>query len=65
MHKDLKDVFEDPRPKFRYWIRKHGHLKEYFGVKYILSEAKLFNFHGIFKKNEIKSAKANLTPLYI
>ena len=25
----------------------------------------LFHFHGIFKKNEIKSAKRTPTPLYI
>ena len=30
-----------------------------------LSETKLFHFHGIFKKNEIKSAKRTPTPLYL
>ena len=31
---------------------------KYFG----LNETKLFHFHGIFKKNEIKSAKRNPDP---
>ena len=31
----------------------------------IFSETKLFHFHGIFKKIEIKSAKGTPIPLYI
>ena len=30
-----------------------------------MSETKLFHFHGIFKKHEIKSAKQTPLPLYI
>ena len=33
--------------------------------KFDLSETKLFHFHGIFMKNQIKSAVRNPTPLYI
>ena len=29
------------------------------------NETKIFHFHGIFKKNEIKSAKRTPIPLYI
>ena len=32
---------------------------------FIFSETKLIHFHGIFKKNEIKSAKRTTTPLHI
>ena len=35
------------------------------GSKFGFSETKLFHFHGIFKKNEIKSAKRTPIPFYI
>ena len=40
---------------------KYPMKMKYFG----LTETKLLHFHGIFKINEIKSAKRAPTPLYL
>ena len=45
-----------PPPIFKYLMEMR---------KFGLSETKLFHFHGILKKNLIKSAKQTPTPLYI
>ena len=38
---------------------------KYFGLSETKFETKLFHFHGIFRANEIKSAKRTPTPLYL
>ena len=51
----------EPPPPPHASVFKYSMKMKYFG----LDETKLFHFHGIFKKNEIKSAKRTPTPLNI